>query len=317
VAGPADAPNDHTTGRNPAYGASIDYYLKEAPKEEVVIAILDSAGKTVRTLKTEEKPEGEDGQEGSGARGAEPFKMPKKPGVNRVMWDLRHEKTDEIRLWTPAVDHGHAAVGPKGWRTFPLGRSQRGPLVEPGEYTVRLKAGDKEFSRKLTVLKDPNTAGTVADIEAQTKILLELREATNAVAGLVNQAERVRKQLGDLNVFLKGHPEAEAVAKEAAGIDEKLLEIEDFFFPVRLTGSGDSLRWPDKFYVKLGFLANQVADADFPPTDQMIEVHEMFKSQLAEYGEKQRKIVEEDLAAFNRMLVEKKIPHVLYDFKDK
>jgi hypothetical protein len=49
----------------------------------------------------------------------------------------------------------------------------------------------------------------------------------------------------------------------------------------------------------------------------MIEVHEMFKSQLARQREKQRKAIEEDPAAFNKMLVEKKIPHVPSVIKEK
>ncbi len=316
IEGPADAPNDLTTGKNPPYGSSINYFLKEEPKEEIVITILDSAGNIVRTLKTEEKKEDEE-DEGERGRAAEPFKVPKKAGINRVMWDLRYDKTDEIRLWTPTVDHVHMTVGSKGWRAFPAGRPRRGPLVEPGEYTVQVKVAGKELSRKVTVLKDPNTSGTLEDVKAQTRILLEIHENTNAVAAMINQAERIRKQLNDLDVFLKGHPDAEAVHKAGAEIGKQLLEIEDFFFPVRLTGSGDGLRWPDKYYAKLGVLAGHVANSDYPPTDQMIEVHEMFKSQLVDVREKQKKIVEEDLAAFNAMLVEKKIPHVLSLFKDK
>jgi hypothetical protein len=215
------------------------------------------------------------------------------------------------------VDHEHANVGPEGWRAFPPGRDRRGPLVEPGQYTVKLKVAAKELSQALTVLKDPNTTGTAADVKAQTKILLEIYENTNVVARLINQAERIRKQLRDLKTFLEGHPAAEAVNKAGADIDKKLLDIEDFFFPVRLTGSGDELRWPSKFYVKLGFLADQVASSDYPPTDQMIDVHRMFTSQLAAQQEKQRKVVEEDLAAFDRLLTEKKIPRILSDFKEK
>ncbi len=168
VEGPADAPNDSTTGKNPPYGASINYFLKEEPKEEVIVTILDARGKTVRTLKTEEKNDGEEGDE-EGGPGAEPFKVPKKAGINRISWDLRYDKTAEVRLWTPVVDHEHANVGPKGWRRFPLGRDRSGPLVEPGRYTVKLKVGAKELSQELTVLKDPNTTGTAADVTAQTK----------------------------------------------------------------------------------------------------------------------------------------------------
>jgi len=299
------------------YGASINYYfLKEEPKEEVVITILDGGGKVVRTLKTEEKADDEGNEEERG-RGAEPFEVPKKPGINRIMWDLRYDKPAEVKLWTPTVDHEHMNLGPEGWRTFPPGRNRRGPLVGPGKYTVKLKAGGREFSQELTVLKNPNTTGTADDVMAQTKLLLEIHENTNVVAGMIHQAERVRKQLRDLKTFLEGQPEAEAVNKAGAEIDKKLLDIEDFFFPVRLTGSGDELRWPDKYYVKLGSLANQAADGDYPPTDQMREVHEMFKSQLAEQREKQRKVIEKDLAAFNKMLAEKKIPHIPSVFKEK
>ncbi len=148
-------------------------------------------------------------------------------------------------------------------------------------------------------------------------MLLEIHENTNAVARLINQAERIRKQLRDLKTFLEGHPAADAVNKAGDEIDKKLLDIEDFFFPVRLTGSGDELRWPAKFYAKLGFLADQVASSDHPPTDQMIEVHRLFTSQLAAQQEKQRKVVEEDLAAFDRLLTEKKIPRILLEFKGK
>ena len=313
VAGPADAPNDHTTGKNPPYGASINYFLKDEPKGDVVITILDAQGKTVRTLETEEKADDEDDEEGGG-RPAEPFKVPKKPGINRIVWDLRYDKSAEVRLWTPTVDHAHATVGSNGWRAFPPGRNRRGPLAAPGDYTVRLRADGKEFSQKLTVLKDPNTAGTLDDVKAQTTMVLELHDATNVAAGLINQAERVRRQLNDLDRLLAGRPEAAAVHKAGAEIDRKLLEIEDFFFPVRLTGSGDELRWPDKFYVKLGWLAEQVAQGDFRPTDQMMAVHEQFKAQLAEQRKKQQAVIDKDLAAFNAMLIEKKIPNILSVF---
>jgi len=34
--------------------------------------------------------------------------VPKKPGINRITWDLRYDKTAEVQLWTPVVDHEHA-----------------------------------------------------------------------------------------------------------------------------------------------------------------------------------------------------------------
>ncbi len=314
VAGPAGIANDPCQGKNPPYGASINYYLKAEPKDEVVISILDAGGKPVRTLKTEPKPEGEESGAEDGRERDKPFSVPKKAGLNRVWWDLRYDRTTEIKLWTPTVDHAHATVGPQGWRRFPQGRFRSGPLVEPGVYTVKLAVGKQEFTGKLTVLKDPNTAGTETDIREQTKLLLGIHEMTNAAAGMINQTERIRKQLRDLGALLEGSAEAETIVKAARDLDQKLVDFEDFFFPVRLTGSGDELRWPDKFYAKLGFLASSIAEADHPPTAQQREVYDLFMKQLGEEKAKLGQLIDEDLGSINNMLLEKKVPHIIYKF---
>jgi hypothetical protein len=51
-----------------------------------------------------------------------------------------------------------------------------GFLAAPGNYTVKLKVGDQEFNEKLEVKKDPRSAGTLADIQEQLKLQLEIRE---------------------------------------------------------------------------------------------------------------------------------------------
>ena len=314
VAGPASVANDACEGRNPPAGASINYYLKIEPKDEVVLTVTDAAGRTVRTLKTEPKPEGGEAEAEEGRERDPGAAVPKKAGLNRIWWDLRYDRAAEVRLWTPAVEHAHVTVGPQGWRRFPLGRSGGGPLVPPGEYTVKLTVGKLELSRKLTVLKDPNTAGTEADIAEQTRLLVGIHDMQNASAEAINQAERVRKQLRDLAALLEGSPEAEPVVKAAGELDKKLVEVEDFFFPVRLTGPGDGLRWPDKFYAKLGFLASSIGEADHPPTSQQSEVYDLFVKQLGEARARLGRLIDEDLGAINRTLLEKNIPHIIHRF---
>ncbi|MHB8055882.1 MAG: WD40/YVTN/BNR-like repeat-containing protein [Candidatus Aminicenantales bacterium] len=312
VAGPSGAPNDPSEGENPPYGASIHYYLKAEPKEDIVITIADAAGKIVRTLKTETEEDAfGDDEEGRGREGS--FKVPKKAGINRIWWDLRSDKTEEIMLWTRPLGRPHVGFTEKGWRRFPLGRFQQGPLVEPGVYTIKLKMGDKEYPQTLTVKKDPNTAGTEADIHEQTKIMLDIHEATNAVVALLNRVELIRKQISDIALLLKGKADAEPVVKAGLELDNKLVAFEDFFFPVGITGSGDDLRWPDKFYAKLGFLAGHVGESDFPPTSQQREVHELFKKQLAEQQENLRLIIANDVAVLNKMIAERGIPHILFE----
>ena len=79
---------------------------------------------------------------------------------------------------------------------------------------------------------------------------------------------------------------------------------------MELSGSGDGLRWPDKFYVKLRFLANDIDKSDFSPTQQQMEVHNMFKKQLADYQNRLNQLMEKDVKEFNDMLREKQISYI-------
>jgi len=313
VAGPSGAPNDPCTGKNPPYGASIHYYLKEEPKEEVTLTVLDEAGQVVRVLETENEKDLE--PDFYRREPAKPFKMPKAKGINRVWWDLRYAKTKMIKLRTPPLGHDHVLFGPEGWRPFPRGSRSSGPLVPPGVYTVKLKVGDREATQKLTVLKDPHSAGNEADIRAQTEVLLEIFEERNRVADMINRMEWIRKQLRDLAARLGSEGKEEALSATARELDRKIIDLESFFFSMELTGSGDGLRWPDKFYVKLRFLASDIGKSDFPPTSQQLEVHRMLKKQLADYESRLEKLIGEDLAAFNAMLAEEEIPNILSDLR--
>ena len=309
IAGPQGSPNDPSSGENPPYGASINYFLKSEPKEDIRITILDEKGQTVRTLKTET---GEDIEpDESGDEQAKPFQMPKGAGLNRVWWDLRYDKTQKIRLRTGPLGHDHVKVGPDGWRRFPGGSGGSGPLAPPGTYTLRLTVGGKDYVQKLVVKKDPHSAGSEEDIQAQTKVMLEIHGNINTVAEMINQIERTRRQIYNLSELLADNKEAASILKACQDIDKKLIGVEGFFFAPELTGSGDELRWPDKFYVKLSFLAFDMGKSDFRPTDQQLQVHEMFKKQLAEYRDRLDEIIKKDVAALNAMLKEKDIPNII------
>jgi photosystem II stability/assembly factor-like uncharacterized protein len=308
VAGPRSSPNDQCRGTNPPYGASLNYYLKSSSEEEVTITILDIKGKVVRILKTEKSEDKKQEQQG---REAKPMKIPKKAGINRIWWDLRYDRVKEIKLRTRPTGHEHVELGSKGWRPFPRGARRSGPLVAPGEYTVKLQVGDKEFVQRLNVSKDPHSEGTVANIQEQTKVLLEIHENSNTVAEMINQIELIRKQIHDLGVLLKENNEAEAIIKAGQDLDKKCVAVEDLLFSTGLTGSGDGLRWPDKFYAKLGVLAGSIGGSDFPPTQQQLEVHKVFQGKLAEYQARLSNLIQEDLAAYNTTLKEKNLPHIV------
>src|SRR5207244_3991298 len=55
-----------------------------------------------------------------------------------------------------------------------FGFGPRGPLVEPGEYTIKIKAGEKEASQKVTIEEDTRIVISAADRSARSEMIDQL-----------------------------------------------------------------------------------------------------------------------------------------------
>ena len=286
--------DDPSLGDNPPYGASINYYLKAGPEEEVEIQILDAQGGLVETIKGTTKA-----------------------GINRVWWDLRHKASKQAKLRTTAMDAPWVKLGPEGWRpieTWGVRGSGIRPLAVPGTYSVKLVVDGQELTRELVVQKDPSSTGTVEDIHKQVAMSLEIRDNLSEVVDMINEVEWVRKQIYDLNDRLSGKEQYESVTEAGKALDTKLIDFEQNLFQMRLTGgSQDVFRNPSKLYARFGFLYSDVetswggVGSDWPPTAQAMEVHQLLKERLRRYQGLFRTLMSDDLAAFNGMLAENNV----------
>jgi hypothetical protein len=146
----------------PAIGARIDYYLA-SPTGELKLEILDPAGKVVRSYSSETRSGTAAVRPGSGRRGAVAVStLPKKAGMNRFVWDLRH-------AGGPAGDGDGEGDGFGGG----------GPLVPPGSYKARLTADGVMKTESIVVKIDPRVAKdgvTSADLAEQTRFALKVRD---------------------------------------------------------------------------------------------------------------------------------------------
>jgi hypothetical protein len=155
-------PADEPAGENPPDGAVIDYVLAKAASGPVTLEILDGQGKVVRSFSAE-------------------------VGTHRRIWDLRY---------APPVSTTHEypiAAVPHATPRYPLG-----PLVLPGEYTVRLTANGQSYRAPLTVKMDPRVRTSVADLQKQLARETQLVSAMAEGARAVSQARSVREQMEEL-----------------------------------------------------------------------------------------------------------------------
>jgi photosystem II stability/assembly factor-like uncharacterized protein len=264
-------PNDPTVGSDPEYGASINYYLQAAGP--VTVTIADDQGTTVRTLRAQ-------GQ----------------LGINRLMWDLRHEPTKDVRLRTKPLYVDEFDLGPEGTRS---GGQRFSILTAPGTYTVKLAAGGREMTQKLVVRKDPNSGGSEAELTEQMKTLYGLRADIDAAADVINQIELVRYQLQELPK-LAGDAD---IAQVARSIGQKFTDLEMNLMELRTTGRGqDGVRFGAKLYSKLTYLANGLMSNDYRPTTQQIEVQKVHENTLQNLHGQLNKLLSTDIAMFNDKL---------------
>jgi photosystem II stability/assembly factor-like uncharacterized protein len=301
--GITDAPNSAVTAENPPYGADLTYYLSSAVADTsqtpdttrrqrpIRIAILGPQGDTLRVLNGE-----------------------RQPGLNRVWWDLRSAAPAVPRLRTPPSGKSWVRTGTDGTRplvSWDLDLSLRGPLVLPGTYTVRLRVDDSTYSQPVTVLKDPNTAGSDAEVQAQAQLGLTIRGEQDSVTRMINRLEWVRAQLQSLAGQLRGDSalardsSARRLASQADSLDRKGLAVEGALFDVHLTGAReDAFRSPMQLYGRLAALQSDVSEnsADFAPTTQQVAVNQVFAQRIADAGVRFQDFMEKQLPAFSAAL---------------
>jgi hypothetical protein len=255
-------------GDDPPYGASINYYLKTPASGKVTITILDQQGQSVRTL------------EGTN-----------NVGINRIHWDLRYEPSKPIWMRTRPLGATNAANVREGWRSSDGG--QLSILAPPGTYTVKLSVAGREFTQALTVIKDPHSGGTEADIQAQMPTLFELRRDMERAADLVNGIELARSQIeGRARVV-----DDQAITKASDELNQKLIAVEENLVELQVRAGGGS-----KLARKLSYLASELASSDFKPTNQQLEVQKLLEERLATYQQQFDALRARDLPAFNELL---------------
>jgi hypothetical protein len=275
ITAPSTPYDDPTVGENPQYGASINYYVKQAAPAGGTLSISDSKGAVIRTMT-----------------------VPGGAGLNRVYWDLRQTPSKVLRVRTnPLYDH-ELPLGPDGTRPPAGGAGQQALLSPPGIYTVKLSIGGRDFTEQLTVRKDPHSGGTEADIQAQTEVLTDLRTGMNSAVDAINQLEYVRAQV---QTIMKSTPEGE-LRRAAAELHGKLTDLEMNLYELRITGGQDGVRYAAKLLSRFNFLANGIASSDFRPTDQHMEVAKILQDRLKNELTAIGAAMDRDVAAFNDML---------------
>lgn len=276
-----------STGEDPPEGASINYWLKEK-NDNVKIVITDKKNDTIKTISDKGHK-----------------------GINRIWWDFSGEKTRDVIFrtkplyaeWFP-LDENRERKGAEGF-------SIQSP---PGTYNVSLNINGKTITKKLEVIKDPNSEGTIDDILLQNDLVREVYKDLNLTISHINTIEKIRRQLLDLKITFKNTKQKSEIITLVEKLESKFLNLELKFVQLKITGKGqDEVRYEKKLLEKLAYLASNIQISDFKPANSYLEVHQILRERLVLAEKELNKLINFDLKSMQDNLNEIGIGMIITD----
>lgn len=271
------------TGENPPAGAQIFYSFGEAPEGLVTLEVLDASGAAVRTYATDPAETGNEDLTGLPAPEA---------GLNRFAWDYRTEALPEVE------------------GLIPFG-SLDGRLMPPGDYRVRLTHGEEVRVVDLRVEPDPRRTATMADYLAQDRFVAETQSVARDLYESILQLRSVREQVDEIVEATADHEAADTVAAAGGALRERITTWEEEVVQPRQKTFQDVINFLNQLDAQILALAGSVDGTEPPVTQGARERLQDLGEQWSAHARTRDVILDEELAAFERLLDALGIPHVV------
>ena len=275
-------PPEEPAGQNPPEGAIIDYWLAPEAKGPVTLSIYDAAGKLVRSYASDAPAAKLDTDlYFTDAWLPPPEALPAGAGGHRFVWDLHYPRPPAL-----GYDYSIAAVYGHGGAILP-----QGPLVLPGNYSVKLTVDGVESTQPLTVILDPrvSASATKLALPKQLKLAQDIGAAMGQSYVAHAHVAALREALAKLAPQLSAAADA-ALAQSVAALDAKAEQLESKAKERKsLAGINNSL----------ANLATETGDGDRAPPEQYRQAFALCENNLREALKNWQALQSGDLAALN------------------
>jgi hypothetical protein len=274
-AGPGDR---RFWGKNPEFGAAVSYYLQQ-PAKELKITVRNASGGLVRDMS------------------GDALKEAKRPGINRIQWDLRHQPLPRPRV---------APTGGGGGG----GGTLNGPFVLPGDYRVTLSVDGKIVgSRSVHVNGDPIITITDADRKTLHDTALSLHElqqtadeAADAVRALSEQIVAVEDLMKPATAPAAVKTTVDDLARRIAALRRPLAVPVPGQLPLQVVGVPDGGEPPLR--AQIASLKAQIMASTSAPTEVQMRLTSEMREDLAKLIGETNSVITAGIPALYRILTD-------------
>jgi photosystem II stability/assembly factor-like uncharacterized protein len=284
---------DEPTGRNPANGAVIDYFLSRNSMQPAAIEILDSSGALVRRVSSTDPATFTQAQRDRELIPAYWFQeaqpLATGLGMHRWIWDLHYAPPRSVKRGFPiSAVPGDTPQEPAG------------PAANPGNYRVRLRIGAHQWEQSLVVAADPRVKLGPEGFSAQFDLARRLAGALDASTGALLEARSMRAQLKELTARAR-----ENVAAQIRSLD---LHISTLLEPA---GEGAARkRGLEGLNGDFATLYTMVSAVDAAPTAVQVSETEVALKEWSEIETGFHRLRDVELTALNRELDKARLPRL-------
>jgi len=263
-----------TAGTNLPNGVIVHYFLKnyDAKKDTVELQFQSNDGAVIKTYSTKDKKN----------------KLEVKAGGNEFVWNTRYdgaEKLDGMIFWSASFS---------------------GAKAVPGSYKVRLVVNGKEHMQDFTILPDPRSESSVADMQKQFDFVNDVNQNVDKAHKAIKNIREIISKLKDFTKQNKTDSTATQLVNQAKTIQDDLLEVEKTLYQTQNRSNQDPLNFPIRLTNKLGHLNRLLTIDDFPPTNQDIAVKEELTAAVKMAMKQYQTIIDSDVASFNELFKKEK-----------
>ena len=256
----------------------------------VSLAFHDDGGALIREFRP--KPAGHDDLDDEDkALDPGPW-IPVRGGINRFVWDLRH--SGALRL--------------RGNKTGE--EADRGPLVLPGTYEVRLRIGDRTLTESFEVVNDPRSPASMEELREQLDCLLAMRDKLSEVYAGVQRIRETRADVERWCERLSRHGGHDAALRTGEALRDALAPIESALILPGEQTDPVGLHHRVRLNAALASVIGVVDSADARPTVPTRSLAEEYMARIDEELERLNALLDRDLGAFNDLVSEAGLPPV-------
>jgi len=275
-------------GQNPKQGVTFDYYLNEdADSLNLELQVLQN-GKLIRTITNKNHKDFKSWPGGP----AKPAVLPSKKGYNRFTWDFRKETL-------PAVD-----------KVFVYG-DYSGSRVAPGTYILRLSLNDTVAETAVTILPNPKVVASKSDFDEQQSVLDQIENTIKNIHESVTQMRSAKTQLKDYEELLKENKVAEDLLEKGKSLVKRIDSWEQNLIQPNQKTFQDVINYNNQLNAELMYLKGFVDNADPKVTQGAKQRLADLLGDWKTYEDEKKAIINSEMAAYNKMYTDLKLPALI------